>query len=211
MYTHPTVADPIRILLIDDHPIVRQGLVSLLDTQDDFEVVGEGETVRDATRLYNEKRPDVAVIDMRLADGQAVEVIRELKVWDASARCVVLSTYDDESDVVRAFAAGAHAYLLKSGNTQLIIDTVRKVAAGQRSMPNWVAQRLATERQPTDLTTREREILRLLAGGGSNRELAKTLGITPETVKTHLNSIRAKLEAKDRAAAVAIALRRGLI
>ena len=168
----------IRVLLVDDHAVLREGVASVLGRQPDM---------------------------------PGAQVIRELSRDYAEARFVVLTTYDTQEDAYRAFAAGAAAYLLKGAGVQEIVGVIRAAHAGQRLIPPGVQDLLAHERLHVDLTARERDVLRLLAEGWGNRDIARALGISSETVKTHLDRMRAKLDAPDRAALVAKALRLGLI
>ncbi|ACU69130.1 two component transcriptional regulator, LuxR family [Catenulispora acidiphila DSM 44928] len=213
-------SSPLRLLIVDDHPIVRDGLRGVFDGEDGFEVVGEASDGAQALVRAAESGPDVVLMDLRMPTMGGVEAIRRLRVEQPAVRVLVLTTYDTESDVLPAIEAGATGYLLKDAPREDLIRAVRAAAAGQPVLAPTVAQRLMTRVQtplaepapPGDaLTERELEVLRLVASGTTNRETARKLFISEATVKTHLLHAYAKFGVRDRAAAVAEAYKRGLL
>ena len=211
---------PIRLLIVDDHPIVRDGLRGVFDGEPGFEVVGEAADGAQALVRSAESGPDVVLMDLRMPTMGGVDAIRRLRVEQPAVRVLVLTTYDTESDVLPAIEAGATGYLLKDAPREDLIRAVRAAAAGQPVLAPTVAQRLMTRVQAppaaaapaTDaLTDRELEVLRLVAAGTTNRETARSLFISEATVKTHLLHAYAKLGVRDRAAAVSEAYKRGLL
>ena len=203
--------EPIRILIADDHPIVRAGLRALIEDRPGLQVVAEAATGVEAVELALRHRPDILLLDLRMPalDGvAALEAIR--REWPA-ARVIVLTTYDDDEDIYRALQVGARAYLLKDTPWSELLETIVAVQRGQRRIPPAVAARLAARVGLPELTEREREVLRLIVGGSSNKGIAAALSITEGTVKYHVNNILAKLGAADRTAAALAALRRGLV
>ncbi|NUR30191.1 MAG: response regulator transcription factor [Catenulispora sp.] len=208
---------PIRLLLVDDHPIVRDGLRGVFDGEPDFTVVGEAADGRQALHRAAELMPDVVLMDLRMPHLGGVEAIKRLRTEVPATRVLVLTTYDTDSDVLPAIEAGATGYLLKDAPREELIRAVRAANEGQAVLSPSVAQRLMTRVStpapaPTEsLTDRELEVLRLIASGSTNREAARTLFISEATVKTHLLHVYAKLGVRDRAAAVAEAYKRGLL
>jgi DNA-binding NarL/FixJ family response regulator len=205
-------AEPsIRILLVEDHPVVRFGLVALIDAQLDMTVVaqtGEGQT---AIREFDRVQPDLAIIDLRLPDLPGVDVISRIVGNHPEARIVVLTTYEGDEDIHSALVAGARGYLIKAMPHDVLLSTIRKVRAGGRSIPSVIAKTLASRTPHSDLTSREAEILTLITHGMSNKEIAEHSGITEGTVKSHVNVILSKLGATHRTQAALIAIRRGLV
>lgn len=201
----------VRVLVIDDHPMVRAGLAATLNPEPDMEIVASAENGREGVALYRCHQPDVALMDLKMPEMGGVEAIRAIRMDFPLAKIVVLSTYEGDEDIFRAIQAGALTYLLKNTPSEKMIDVIRKVAAGGRPMPPEVAQKL-TDRllQPT-LTNRETDVLRLLTRGMRNKEIAAALEITEETVQSHVKSILAKLAVHDRTEAVAVAIRRGIV
>ena len=206
-----TTPDPIRILIADDHPIVREGLVALLNRRPDMQVVAEVSDGRAVVQAFEEHRPDVTLLDLRMPEMGGVEAIETIRRQEPGARIIVLTTFDGDEDIYRAIQAGARAYLLKDTPRQELLETIRAVHAGQRRLPPDVAARLAGRMLAPDLTPRELMVLQQLAAGKSNREIGLALGITEGTVKVHVNSILAKLDVSDRTQAVTEALRRGIV
>jgi DNA-binding NarL/FixJ family response regulator len=215
----PADSDLLRLLIVDDHPIVRDGLRGVLDGEDGFEVVGEAADGAQALVRAAELGPDVVLMDLRMPTMGGVEAIRRLRADAPGIRVLVLTTYDTESDVLPAIEAGATGYLLKDAPREDLIRAVRAAAQGQPVLAPSVAQRLMTRLQapvpaaaPVEaLTDRELEVIRLVAAGSTNRESARRLFISEATVKTHLLHVYAKLGVRDRAAAVAEAYKRGLL
>ncbi len=202
---------PIRVLVVDDHPVVREGLVALLRRQGDMEVVAEGADGEAAVELYRRFEPDVAILDLRLPKATGVEATAEIRRQFPEARIVVLTTFDGDEDIYRALKAGARAYLLKDTSREELLSTVRAVAAGLRRIPPAVAERLAQRVEAAELTAREREVLALIVAGKGNKQIGAALGITEGTVKTHVNALLAKLGAADRTEAAVMAIRRGIV
>ena len=200
-----------RILVVDDHAVVREGLVSLLQRQSDFEVVAEAADGATAIRLFRQHQPDVAVLDLRLPDMTGAEVTAAIRAELPQARLLILSSFDGDEDIYRALKAGARAYLLKDSSREELLAAVRAVAAGLRRIPGPVAERLAQRVEGSELTARELAVLRQIVSGRSNKQIAGALAISEGTVKTHVKSILAKLDVADRTEAAVTALRRGLI
>ena len=202
---------PIRVLVADDHPVVRTGLAAVLVQQADLELVGEAENGERAVALYREHQPDVCLMDLRMPVMDGVEAIRTITTEFPEARILALTTYEGDADIRRALEAGARGYLLKDMLLTDVIRAVRAVRRGERVIPNAVAARLAEFPERSELTERELEVLQLVARGLSNKEVARVIGRTDETVKIHLKNAFAKLGVADRTEAVTVALTRGLI
>ena len=208
----PDSIERIRLLIVDDHPVVRDGLVAILhEGEPDLEVVGEAGDGKEAVVVWRNLRPTVTIMDLQLPGQTGVEAIKAIRREDPEARVLVLTTFDGDADIQRALEAGARGYLLKNVRRAALIEAVRAVAAGQRYLPPATAARLVEAMESERLTARELDVLRLLAQGERNREIANTLGLAEPTVKIHVNNLLRKLEAKDRTEATVIALRRGLI
>jgi DNA-binding NarL/FixJ family response regulator len=201
----------IRVLVADDHPVVRTGLAAVLVQQADLELVAEAENGEHAVELYREHQPDVCLMDLRMPVMDGVEAIRAITTEFPEARILALTTYEGDADIRRALEAGARGYLLKDMLLTEVIQAVRAVRRGERVIPSAVAARLAEFPARSDLTERELEVLQLVARGLSNKEVARVIGRTDETVKIHLKNIFAKLGVADRTEAVTVALTRGLI
>jgi DNA-binding NarL/FixJ family response regulator len=205
----------ISILVVDDHPVVRDGVISMLSAVDGFEVVGDADNGVDAVRLAAALDPDVVVMDLRMPGGGGVDAVREIQRRGLRASVLVLTTYDTDSDTVAAIEAGAIGYLLKDSPTETLVAAVRATAAGETVLSPTVATRLASHvRRPARsaaLSAREREVLVLVARGTSNRGIAQELFVSEATVKTHLVHVYDKLGVTDRAAAVATAYERGIL
>jgi DNA-binding NarL/FixJ family response regulator len=210
MTTNPP--EKIRLLIVDDHPIVRDGLVAILhEGEPDLEVVGEAGDGKEAVTAWRNLRPTVTIMDLQLPGLTGVEAIQAIRREDPGALILVLTTFDGDADIQRALEAGARGYLLKSVRRAILIEAVRAVAAGERYLPPTTAARLVEAMEAERLTAREFDVLRLLAQGERNREIADTLGLAEPTVKIHVNNLLRKLQAKDRTEAAVIALKRGLI
>jgi DNA-binding NarL/FixJ family response regulator len=210
MTTNPSAT--IRLLIVDDHPIVRDGLVAILhEGEPDLEVVGEAGDGKEAVTAWRNLRPTVTIMDLQLPGLTGVEAIKAIRREDPGALILVLTTFDGDADIQRALEAGARGYLLKSVRRAILIEAVRAVAAGERYLPPTTAARLVEAMEAERLTAREFDVLRLLAQGERNREIADTLGLAEPTVKIHVNNLLRKLQAKDRTEAAVIALKRGLI
>jgi two-component system NarL family response regulator len=203
---------PIRVLLAEDHVVVREGLAALLACQPDMEVVGQATNGREAIERFRELRPDVLLADLRMPEMGGVEVIAAVRAEFPDARVIVLTTFDGDEDVYRALEAGAQGYLLKDADTSDLLQAIRAVHEGRRFVPAAVAQRLVerTLAGPA-LTQRELQVLKLVAVGKTNKEVASALFITEGTVKTHVNNILEKLGVRDRTEAAMTALRRGIL
>ncbi len=207
-----TPSDRIRLLIVDDHPIVRDGLVSILhEGEPDLEVVGEAGDGKEAVEAWRTLRPSVTIMDLQLPGQSGVEAMKAIRREDPEARILVLTTFDGDADIQRALEAGARGYLLKSVRRAILIEAVRAVDAGRRYLPPATAARLVEAMESERLTPRELDVLKLLAEGQRNREIADALGLAEPTVKIHVNNLLRKLQAKDRTEAAVIALKRGLI
>jgi two-component system, NarL family, response regulator len=201
----------IRVLIADDHPVVREGLAAMVNRRSDMEVVGEASNGAEAVAVALAQRPDVVLMDLQMPQMGGVEAIARLRAEAPTVRCIVLTTFDGDEDIYRGIQAGASAYLLKDAPRDELLDAIRAVAAGQRRIPPEVAAKLADRMMSPALTERELEVLRLIVAGQSNREIGVTLGITEGTVKVHVNSLLTKLGVADRTQAVTTALQRGIV
>ena len=201
----------IRIIVVDDQAVVRQGFVALINTVPDMEVVAEGTNGREAVELYRRHRPDVLLTDLRMPVMGGVEAIGVIKREWPDARMIVLTAFDGDEDIYRSLQAGAQGYLLKDMFFEELESAIRTVHAGGRRIPGVVAERLAERMGGLDLTGRELEVLRLIVAGRSNKEIGSDLKISEATVKSHVNSILSKLGVTDRTQAATTALQRGLV
>jgi DNA-binding NarL/FixJ family response regulator len=201
----------IRILAVDDHPVVRLGIAAMLANEPDLEVVAEAGNGAEAVALFEARRPDVVLMDLQMPEMGGVDATRAIRALDPGARVIALTTYEGDADIHRALSAGACAYLIKDALVEQLVAAIRSAAAGKRVIPVPVAVKLAEFTPRADLTAREQEVLRLVARGLANKEIARAIGRSTETVKAHLESIFQKLGARDRTHAVTIALQRGII
>ena len=208
MSTGPSL---IRILAVDDHPMLREGIASLVASQSDMELVAVASTGREALEHFRKHRPNLTLMDLQMPDMDGIEAMVAIRSEFPEARIIVLTTYKGDVKILRALKAGARAFLLKGLLQKELLETIRAVHAGQRRIPPEVAAELADHTIDDALTTREIDVLRLIAGGNSNKLIADQLSITEETVKSYVKNILSKLGASDRTHAVTIALKRGFI
>lgn len=205
----------IRILVVDDHPVVREGLIASLEDDPGFQVVGSAGSAEEAVRLAAAQRPDIILLDLELPGMGGLEAIPHLAAAHAGARVLVLTAYDTDERVLRAIRSGAGGYLLKGASLEEIARAIRTVHGGESYLEPRIASKVVAHLHPSrrvaSLTDREREVLRLVAAGRSNKQIARQLGITERTVKFHVTSIMNKLGADNRAQAVALAAERGLM
>ena len=200
----------IRIVLADDHPVVREGLASILKAKD-IKVVGEASDGEEACRLYDKLSPDILVLDLRMPKKDGLQAVNELMSRIPKPRIIVMTTYEGEEDVRRALSAGAKGYVLKGTKREEILETVRKVYKGEPAISPEVAAKLATSLTRPELSERELQVLQQMAAGKSNKEIGQVIYVSENTVKAHVKSILAKLDAMGRTEAIAIAIKRGLI
>jgi DNA-binding NarL/FixJ family response regulator len=201
----------IRILCVDDHPLMRAGINMVIDSQPDMRVVAQAANGRDAIKCFAEHRPDITLMDLRLPDMSGIDAMISIQAKFAEARIIILTTFEGDTEIQRALAAGARSYVLKSMPADELAETIRQVRAGKKRIPPQVAAQLAEHLGDEALTEREIEVLRHVSAGNSNKIIADELALSEHTVKGHLKNILAKLGACDRTQAVTIALRRGLL
>lgn len=200
----------IRVLIADDHPVVRDGLAGVIEEQDDMAVVGQASTGMDALTLYREHHPDVTLMDLRMPGMNGIETILAIRRQSPAARAIILSTYDTDEDIYRSLEAGAKAYLLKDVGREVLLATIRVVHAGQSPVSSEVGAKMAGRVGYRELSERELDVLRLMVKGLNNQQIAGSLFIAESTVKFHVNHILSKLNVVDRTQAVIVALKRGL-
>jgi len=201
----------IRVLVVEDHHVVRQGLVSLLNVVDDFEVVGEAADGVEAITQFRKRQPDITLIDLRMPRLSGVEVIERIRMETPHARFIVLTTYDGDEDIYRALQAGARAYLLKGMTSEELIRAIRSVHSGRSYIPPAIAVKLAERLGTEELTPREFDVLEQIVHGKNNKDIATELNISEPTVKTHINKLLGKLGVTDRTQAATSAIQRGLV
>jgi DNA-binding NarL/FixJ family response regulator len=202
---------PIRVLCVEDHRIVREGIGLMIDAQRDMKVVAAAATGEEALTLFRRHQPDVTLMDLQLPGISGLEAIRQIRKLDAGARIVVLTMYEGDEDIHRALQAGATTYLLKDTISDELMNVIRQVHAGERPLPAAVQTRLAERSERGVLTARELQVMELIAEGLRNKEIASALGISDETTQVHVKNILLKLKVHDRTAAVRIAIRRGFV
>jgi DNA-binding NarL/FixJ family response regulator len=208
---HGPSTDVIRVLIVDDHPLLREGVAAILETQDDIELVGQGGDGAEAVALFRQLRPDVTLMDLQMPTMNGLAAITAIRAEFPDARIVVLTTYAGDVQAVRALKAGARGYLLKSSLRTELLQTVRDVHQGRRHLHPEVANQIALHVVDNDLSEREIVVLKLIAEGQANKQIARQLGLAEETVKGYLRNIFEKLEVNDRTHAVTVAARRGII
>jgi DNA-binding NarL/FixJ family response regulator len=204
-------SEKIRVLIVDDHYIVRMGLISVVDTEPDMEVVAETDDGDHALQLFAEHQPDLVLLDLRMPGKNGIHTATEIRAKFPTARILMLSAFGGSEDIHRAIEAGVQGYVLKSSSGENLVPALRAVAAGQRWIPKEIVSQLAARKSFEELTTREVEVLNQLARGLANKEIADILNITEYTAKDHLKHILAKLCVADRTEAVTTAIRRGII
>jgi two-component system, NarL family, response regulator len=206
-----SVPNVIRILAVDDHPLLRKGISALVNTEPDMKLVAEASNGQEAVESFRLHRPDVTLMDLQLPGLSGIEAINRILSEFPDSRIVVLTTYTGDAQVLRALRAGARAYILKGHVHRELLETIRAVHAGRKRIPPDIATELAEHAAEDELSSREIEVLRLIAAGNSNKEIADQLCIGETTVKSHVTNILSKLSANDRAHAVTIGLKRGII
>ena len=204
-------AGKIRVLCVDDHPVVRDGISAIINLQPDMMLAGAAATGGEALERFFELRPDVALVDLRLPDMSGFDLIKKIRNKSPNARIIVLSSHEGDADIQRALEAGAQGYVAKGIVREELLATIRSVHAGKRRLPAAVAQTLAEHMADEPISPRELEVLSLMAAGKRNKEIAGELSIAEDTVKMHVRNILSKLQVSDRTEAVTVALRRGII
>ncbi len=205
------MTDKIRILVVDDHHVVRQGLVALLKVSPEIEIVGEASDGLEAIELHQKLQPDVTLMDLQLPNLGGVAAITRIRAETPAARFIVLTTFDGDEDIYRSLQAGAKAYLLKGMTIDDLLNTIRLVHSGKTSISPAIAGKLADRMATEDLTARELKVLERIVAGRANKEIAADLSISEATVKTHINNLLSKLGVSDRTNAATVAIQRGLV
>ena len=198
------------VLVVDDHPILRLGVVAIINAQNDMRVCAQAGSGEEAVQMFKKHRPEITLMDLRLPGMSGLEALRAIRAYDPQARCVVLTTYEGDEDIHQALAAGAVGYIIKGMSHETLVDALRRVRSGLRFLPPPVVRSLADRTPNSDLSPREREVLSLMVQGKTNKEIGNILGITEATVKCHVSVILARLGVTDRTQAVVVALHCGL-
>ena len=205
------MASPIRILAVDDHALLREGIAALVNSQPDMKLIAEAANGREAIEQFRKHRPDVTLMDLQMPELNGIDAMIAIRGEFSQARIVVLTTYKGDMEVLRALKAGARGYLLKNLLRRELLETIRAVHSGEKRIPPEVAAQIADHAADDDLTSREIEVLQLIAFGNANKAVAARLSISEETVKGHVKNLLSKLAANDRTHAVTIGLKRGII
>jgi DNA-binding NarL/FixJ family response regulator len=206
-----SVKGKIRVFSVDDHPLLREGIAAIIDSQDDMVMVAQASSGREAIQGFREHRPDVTLMDVRMSNLSGIDALSAILAEFPDARIVMLTTFEGDVEIQRSLAAGARGYVLKNMPPRELAEVVRQVHAGRKRIPQEIAAKLAEHIADEPLTDREVDVLQHVAGGNRNREIAERLRISEETVKVHVKHIMEKLGASDRTGAVTIAVRRGII
>jgi two-component system NarL family response regulator len=201
----------VRILIVDDHPVVQAGLASMLATHKDIEVIGSASSGEEALAIAQQDMPDIILLDLRMPGMSGIDTLRALKAAQTTARTIILTSFETDENIYRAIQAGAQGYLLKDTSQNQMLEAIATVHGGKRYIPRQIAARLAERMLRSDLTARELEILEMLAKGLTNKQIGNALAISENTVRNHVNSIMEKLEVSDRTEAVAVAIQQGII
>jgi DNA-binding NarL/FixJ family response regulator len=203
--------DQIRILIVDDHPLLREGVVSLVEKQADMLVVAEASNGKEALQLFQQHIPDITLMDLRLPGMDGIDAMTTILAGFPDAKIIVLTTFSGDAQILRALKAGARGYLLKDTLRKELLEAIRTVQAGRKRIPSEIAAQIAEHASDTTLTRRETEVLQLIASGNPNKLVADKLSVTEDTIKMHVKSILSKLGANDRTHAVTIAIKRGIM
>lgn len=201
----------IRVLIVDDHPIMRVGIAAIINAQQGMRVVGQAGTAEEAVRTFAEQQPDLTLMDLRLPDRDGIDAIKAIRQASPKARIIVLTTYEGDGDIHRALEAGARGYLIKGMPHEALVKALHRVHEGHRFLPQLVTQALSSRAPGSNLSVREQEVLQLMFAGKSNREIADELGIKEATVKSHVSVVLMRLNVTDRTQAVVEGLKRGLV
>jgi len=205
------MAEKMKVMVVDDHPLLRVGITAIVNARSDMSVVAQAETGEEAVALFPRCKPDVTLMDLKLPGMSGVAAIAAIRAAHHNARFIVVTTYEGDEDIHRALEAGAQGYIIKGMPYQVLVQALQRVHAGGRFLPPPVAHALASRMPDSDLSARELEVLNLLVAGKSNKDIASLLGITEATVKSHVSAILMRLNVNDRTQAVVTALQRGLV